>query len=160
MAIQTPIGNGNSHPGMNAFDMQWRADYDGINRANEVLKILDQVDDMTDEEKNRVAAEARFLRGHFYFNLKRMFNMVPWIDETTTNVKQPNDKDIWPFIEDDFQFAMNNLPEIQPNIAKVNKWAAASYLAKSYAYREKWQEAKNLFDNIITQGVTFNRNFI
>jgi starch-binding outer membrane protein, SusD/RagB family len=100
------IGNMNSSPAISFFDGKWQALYEGITRANSVLSVLEDVEDMTEEEKNRVAAEARFLRGHFYFDLKTMFDMVPWIDENTDDVNQPNDQDIWPNIEADFQYAL------------------------------------------------------
>lgn len=148
------IATGQGTPDLSFFDSRWRALFEGISRANAVLKTLPQVEDMTDEEKAIAAGEARFLRGHFYFELKRMFNMVPWIDEATTDFNQPNDQDIWPMIEADFQFAMNNLPPTQAEIGRVNTWAAAAYLAKTYVYQEKWQQAKPLYDAILTQGVT------
>lgn len=148
------ISNGNSSADIDYLNSKWRALYEGITRANAVLNLLDRVEDMDETEKARVAAEARFLRGHFYFDLKKLFNMVPWIDENTENVNQPNDKDIWPNIEADFQFAMDNLPAVQNDAARVNSWAAASYLAKTYLFQEKWEEAKLLFDDIIASGVT------
>lgn len=148
------IGTGQATPDLSFLDSRWRMLYEGISRANAVLKVLDEVTDMTDEQKSDAAAEARFLRGHFYFELKRMFNMVPWIDENTTNFYQPNDVDIWPNIEADFQFALDNLPETQGEIGRVNKWAAAAYLAKVYVYQQKWSQAKVLYDDIIANGVT------
>lgn len=148
------LGTGQATPDMSYLDSRWRMLYEGISRANAVLKILDQVDDMTDEEKAQAAAESRFLRGHYYFELKRMFNMVPWIDENTTDFYQPNNTDIWPNIEADFQFALDNLPPTQSEIGRVNKWAAASYLAKVYVYQQKWAEAKPLYDDVIANGVT------
>lgn len=148
------LGTGQATPDMSFLDSRWRMLYEGISRANAVLKILDEVPDMSDEEKAHAAAESRFLRGHFYFELKRMFNMVPWIDETTTDFYQSNDVDIWPNIEADFQFALDNLPATQAEIGRVNKWAAAAYLAKVYVYQEKWPEAKTLYDDIIPNGVT------
>ncbi|HEY9487894.1 MAG TPA: RagB/SusD family nutrient uptake outer membrane protein [Chryseosolibacter sp.] len=148
------IGTGQATPNLSFFDSRWRALYEGISRANAVLQTLDQVTDMTDEEKARAAGEARFLRGHFYFELKRTFNMVPWIDENTRDFNQPNDRDIWPDIEADFQFALDNLPPTQSEIGRVNRWAAAAYLAKTYVYQQKWPLAKPLYDDIITQGVT------
>ena len=155
--IQTPlipVQNGDSDPTINYFNTKWRAVYDGISRTNAVLKLLPKVTDMTEQAKARAAAEARFLRGHFYSDLKKIFNMVPWIDENTTDFNQPNDRDIWPDIEADFQFAMDNLPPTQSQKGRVNRWAAAAYLAKSYAYQHKWSEAKILFDDIIANGVT------
>ncbi len=148
------IGNGNSSASIGFFNGKWTALYEGIKRTNSVLALLPEVDDMSETDKNRVAGEARFLRGHYYFELKKMFNMVPWIDENTENPNQPNDQDIWPNIEADFEYAYQNLPEIQNDAARVNKWAAASYLSKTFVYQEKWNEAKPLFDEIITSGVT------
>lgn len=148
------LATGQATPTLSYLRDRWRQLYEGVSRANAVLKILPKVEDMSDGDKTEAAAEARFLRAHYYFELKRMFNMVPWIDENTTDFKVPNDRDIWPDIEADFQFAMDNLPEVQSEVGRVNRWAAASYLAKTYVYQHKWQEAKNLFDQIIPNGVT------
>jgi starch-binding outer membrane protein, SusD/RagB family len=46
------------------------------------------------------------------------------------------------------------LPETQSSVGRVNKWAAASYLAKTYLYQKKFTEAKALFDLIIANGKT------
>ncbi len=140
------------NPFLNSF---WIARYEGVARTNAVLSLLPQVEDMSEEEKTAVAAEARFLRGHYYFDLKKMFNNIPWIDENTTDFKQPNTGDsLWINIEADFRFAMENLPPTQAQEARANTWAAAAYLAKSYLYQEKWQEAADLFDQVINQGQT------
>lgn len=136
----------------------WKARYEGVTRTNAVLKLLPRVEDLSDAEASRIEAEARFLRGHFYFDLQRNFGNIPWIDETTENLKQPNTgpehPDVWQKIEDDFEFAMNNLPEVQDDRARANRWAAAAYLAKAHLYQEEWSEAKQLFDQVINQGVT------
>ena len=155
--IQTPlinVQNGDADPTINYFNTKWRAVYDGISRCNAVLQLITKVTDMSDQAKARAAGEARFLRGHYYFDLKKMFNMVPWIDENTTDFNQPNDRDIWPDIEADFKFALENLPPTQTQRGRVNKWAAAAYLAKAYCFQHKWPEAKLLFDDIIANGVT------
>lgn len=148
------IANFNATASNGFFDSKWRVLYEGVNRTNAVLSILPQVEDMTEAEKTQAAAEARFLRGHFYFELKKMFNMVPWVDETTEDPNQPNDQDIWPNIEADFQYAYNNLAETKSDAARANKWAAGAYLAKTYVFQQKWQPAKDLYDVIIPQGVT------
>ncbi|HET6567995.1 MAG TPA: RagB/SusD family nutrient uptake outer membrane protein [Rhodothermales bacterium] len=149
-----PIFNWQINASNGFLNSKWRADYEGISRANAVLALLPQVEDATDAVKSQIEAEARFLRGHYYFDLKKMFNMVPWIDETTEDFKVPNNVDIWPNIEADFKFAMDNLPETQAEVGRVNKWAAAAYLAKTYLYQEKWQDAATLFATVITQGQT------
>jgi hypothetical protein len=90
-------------------------------------------------------AQARFLRAHYYFDLKKMFNNVPYLDETTTDINQPNTTDIWPKIEADFLYAYNNLPNTHQNAGRANKWAAGAYLAKTYLYEHKYTEAKPRF---------------
>lgn len=136
------------------FEDKWKADYEGISRCNNVLKVLPQITTMSTADTTNIAAQAKFLRAHYYFDLKKMFNMVPWIDETTTDYNQPNNTDIWPNIEADFSYAYDNLPETQPEAGRANKWAAGTYLAKAYLYQGKYAEAKTIFDNVIANGKT------
>ncbi len=135
--------------------------YVGVARANAVLGLIKEADaSVKAEDKARMTAEARFLRGHFYFQLKRNFNNVPYVDETNTVAngieKVKNDQDLWPKIEADFKAAFDALPETFTSSGRANKWAAASYLAKTYLYQKKFAEAKALFDNIIANGKTTN----
>ena len=143
-------------PSNGFLNTKWRAMYEGISRANATLKLLAQAEDIIDANRQRIEGEARFLRAHYYFELKKMFNMVPLIDETTTDFNQPNNVDIWPAIEADLKFAMDNLPNTQSQVGRANKWAAASYLGKAYLYQKKYAEAKGIFDQVITSGVTSN----
>lgn len=139
------------------FDPLWSARYEGISRANAVLTGINRVEDIPEEEASRIRAEARFLRAYFYFDLKKNFDNVPLITEETEDFNQPNNIEeeiIWPQIEEDLQFAMDNLPPVMPDQARANKWAAASFLAKAFVYQEKWDQAKSLFDDIIANGVT------
>lgn len=138
------------------FNNKWKAGYDGIMAANSVLKLIPDIEGITETERNNIEGQARFLRAHFYFDLKKMFNMIPLIDENTIDYNQPNDKDIWPFIEEDFKYAFDNLPETQSDVGRANKWAAGAYLAKTYLYQDKFEEAKNIFDMVIENGKTSN----
>ncbi|UHG90203.1 RagB/SusD family nutrient uptake outer membrane protein [Spirosoma oryzicola] len=140
---------------------RWQALYEGVSRANSVLRTLPSAaSTVTAASKQQFAGEARFLRGLYYFDLKRTFNMVPYIDETldygsgATTVK--NDVDIWPKIEADFQFAYDNLAETNSQAGRANKWAAATYLARTYMYQKKFSDAKKLYDLIIANGKTAN----
>lgn len=133
--------------------------FDGVARANSVLSLLkDAQPSVKDADKARITAEARFIRGHFYFQLKRNFNMVPYVDENIGVAngieKVKNDQDLWPKIEADFKAAYDALPETSSSVGRANKWAAAAYLAKTYLYQKKYAEAKALFDLIIANGKT------
>ncbi len=146
------IATGQSNPSNGFFNAKWRANYEGINRCNNVLIVAEQATDISAETKTTLIAEARFLRGHYYFDLKKMFNMVPWIDETTTDMKTPNNVDIWPNIEADFKFAYENLGGTAPAVGRVNKWAAGAYLAKTLVYQKKFSDAIPVFTDVINNG--------
>jgi hypothetical protein len=154
-----------SHDASNGFfNSKWKAVYEGINRSNTTLFYLKKAKDFSDADAKVVEAEARFLRAHYYSELRKMFKMVPWIDETTTDYSKPNlndfnkpnTEDVWPKIEADFKFASENLPATQSEVGRVNKWAALAYLAKTYVYEQKFQDAKTAFDQVIASGVTSN----
>src|SRR5690554_3164005 len=136
------------------LNSKWRATYEGINRTNAVLRLLPDVENMAEAARQDIEGQARFLRGHYYFELKKMFNNVPWIDENVESPNQPNNQDIWSMIEADFLFAYQNLPETQSEIARANKWAAGAYLAKAYLYQKKYDLARPVFNEVINSGKT------
>ena len=141
---------------------KWNASFEGIGRANQVLRSVAEAKDLSDAEKSQIIGEARFLRGHYHFELKKIWNNIPFVDEThiplVADFKIPNMDasgnyiNIWPQIEADLKFAYDNLDEAKPNRGRANKWAAASFLAKAYMFQNKFAEAKALFDLIIANG--------
>ena len=155
-----PIERYESLPTNGYFNAKWRHQYDGVSRSNDVLRLIGEADDISDSDRIRIIAEARFLRGYYHFEAKRIWNNVPYIDENTVKFtdfstsKVPNNQIIWPMIEADLEHAYNNLPETLPQVGRVNKWAAGAYLAKVYLYQGKFVEAKPLLENIIANGNT------
>ena len=80
---------------------KYNSNYELVARANSVLVLVGMAaEDVTDETKVSNMAQARFLRGHAYFELKRGFNDTPYVDETidyTTGADDvKNDVDLWP----------------------------------------------------------------
>lgn len=141
------------------FNAKWVAAYDGVNRANTTINLVNALPEgeLSAEAAATIIAEARFLRGFFHFEAKKMWNNVPYVDETvaylSNNYSVPNDTDIWPLIEADFEAAMALEPSgMAPG--RVNKWAAAAFLAKAKLYQKDFAGAKVLFDDIIANGVT------
>ncbi len=140
------------------FRGKWRGMYDGIARSNDVLQAMAGAKDMSDAEKAQITAEVRFLRGHYHFELKKMYNMVPYIDEKIYNpndlesTKMPNNEDIWPKINADLQAAYTALPAKQTQVGRPTKWAAAATLAKAYLFQKKYAEARPLLEAIVASG--------
>ncbi len=153
-----PIQRHSWTPTNSYFDGLWSNRFEGVSRANGVLQTLRAAEEnIPESEVSRIEGEARFLRAYFYFDLKKNFDNVPWIADTTENFNQPNsieEEIIWPKIEQDLEFAMNNLPAEMPDQGRANKWAAEAFLAKAHAYQQEWDDAKEHFDNVINNGVT------
>lgn len=139
------------------IETKWQWVFDGIARCNLVLRLAGRTD-MDATEKANIVAQAHFLRGYYAFEAKRVWNMVPWVDTSVTyaagNYHVPNDKDIYPEIEADFQFAYKNLPGTQDAIGKANKWAAGAFLAKVYMYEKKFSDALPVLTDVIQNGTT------
>ena len=149
----------NHTPDLLHFRGKWRAVYDGVARSNDVIQFVAKAKDMTEAEKTSAIAQARFLRGHYHFEARKMWNKVPFIDDKTydsndaNSTKVTNDKEIWPLIEEDLKFAYANLPNRfagQPG--RSNKWAAGATLAKCYMFQKKFTDAKPILEAIINTG--------
>ena len=54
----------------------WKDTYETISRANNVIANVAQMS-IDDKQKNRIIAEAKFLRAYSYFNLVNIFGKVP-----------------------------------------------------------------------------------
>lgn len=152
-----PIQQLSPSPTNNYFNVKWRAVYEGIARTNGTIRITNKLTatDISDAEKTQILAEARFLRGFFHFEAKRMWNRVPYVDETidVTTANVPNDTDIWPKIMADFDFARTNLTATKAQIGRINKWGAMAFYAKALLYQGKYNEARPILTDIITNGV-------
>ena len=124
------------------FDELWYRLYCAISRCNRALVSVAEYGEGTlgAETAKQRDAEVRFLRAHFYFKLLTMFRQIPWIDEEVykNNAQEQTRNDeftyeqIFQKIIDDFKVAYDVLPAEQQDGGRVNKIAAASYLAKCY----------------------------
>lgn len=139
---------------------KWTAIYDGVNRANTVLKTLAQVPagDISDADITRITGEAKFLRAWFHLEGYKVFKNVPYVDEsidyTKNNFNIPNDQDILPKIIADFDFGYKNLPSTNIAVGRANKWAAAAFEAKCLLYQKSYAQALTIFTDVIQNGQT------
>ncbi|WP_390904962.1 RagB/SusD family nutrient uptake outer membrane protein [Xanthocytophaga flava] len=149
---------------------KWSALYNGVARTNQVLQTLTKATDMDPARAAQVTAEARFLRGLYHFEAKRMWNNIPYYDETIYNSSDPssvkisNTEDAWPKIIADFEAAISVLPAKQPGFpGRPTRYSAMAMLAKCYMFQafdiatgtarlDNINKAKPLLDTIITSG--------
>ena len=150
----------NTTPVNTYLNDKWISLYAGVQRSNDVLRILPLVKDgsLTTEQAKQIDAEAHFLRGFYLLELAKMYRNVPFIDEKVTysagNGNVANTDPIWPKIEADFKIAIAALPNAQAQPGRANLWAAKSFLAKTYMFQHKYTDANLVLKDIITNGVT------
>ena len=148
---------------------KWGTVYDGVQRANDVLRIMAKATDISVNDQKRITAEARFLRAYYHFEAKKMWNKIPFIDETITyvngNYHVSNQTDAWPGIENDLLFAKANLKTTpyQDAVGRATTYTATALLAKAYMFQKKFLQAKPLLDTIINNSpfhlVSYHDNF-
>jgi hypothetical protein len=135
-------------PTMGAFVTRtWQNLFKSISRANVALRAVNTLNETGFPQKTKRLAELRFLRAHSYFTMKLLYKNIPIFDENATDeeiLKTSNDlsnEESWNKIAADFQFAIDNLPETQPEPGRANKLAAQAYLAKLRLYQAYEQDA-------------------
>ena len=145
------------------FRAKFAALYAGVNRANAVLNVIQNIDTSTLGESDvtkltQQEGEARFLRGHFYFELTKLYGNVAVISvENYANLEfsQPNTGPAWDQIEADFQFAIDNLPAVradQPDAGRPTAVVAKAFLGKALLYQQESGPALTLLNEVINSG--------
>lgn len=72
----------NIDPSLLDVERKWLALYEGIKRANQAIRLLNLSEDFDTDLKAQRIGEMRFLRGHFYFEIKKIYHQIPYVDET------------------------------------------------------------------------------
>lgn len=118
----------------------WRAHYRSIANLNPIIQAL--IDDklgptVSQQTKDELMGQAKFIRGFNYFMLVRAYGEVPIITEATDVVngeisRQPI-REVYDLIIADLQNALNSLPEVWDGYpGRPSKDATRALLAKVY----------------------------
>lgn len=148
----------------------WSKNFTGVYRANILLAKMELNTTLTPAFKSRVAAEAKFLRAYFYFDLVRYFGRVPLITkmlETSElyTQKQVDPALIYAQIETDLREAFPALPAAVAATEKgrISQGAAKALLGKVLLYSNenaKMAEAASLLKDVNTNyGYQLLQNF-
>lgn len=138
--FQLQSNNGN-------LDGKWFNLYSLISRCNSALRVLKAADPNEYKDRDMRMAEVKVLRAHHYFELVRLFNKVPYIDEdlkVCEYVDVPNDqftrKEHLARIAADLLDAADQLPDRQTEVGRINRNIALAYAAKVKLYEAYEQD--------------------
>lgn len=129
------------------LDSKWYHLYCSVQRCNSALRVLNAA---TDEQVNgRVSriAEMKVLRAHYYFELSRLFNKIPYFDENV-EISQypdiPNNEftrdEILSMLAKEMLDAAELLPASQSEVGRIHKYIALAYAAKIKLYQAYQQD--------------------
>lgn len=139
-----------SNAGITSF---YKMNYFGITRCN---LIISKVSPET-EIRERVIAEAKFLRAYFYFDLVSTFGNVPLVIEPAETGNDANPRapkaDVYTQIEKDLTEAAAVLPNKSEysvdDSFRASKQTAQALLGKAHLYQEEYADALTALELVI-----------
>ncbi|GGH58147.1 hypothetical protein HNQ91_000366 [Filimonas zeae] len=158
--------------------------FNGIYNANTVLSALATKGSVVTDAnlRNRFAAEARFLRAFYYFDLVRFYGKLPIIDTVRTytealSIGRSDVTDVYKLIISDLEFAAANLPATftGTDLGRATSGAAKTLLGLVYLTRSgpvyagtdgptlasnEYSKALSLFNEVLGSGnYTFGTSY-
>jgi starch-binding outer membrane protein, SusD/RagB family len=137
------------------FDI-WKGYYDVINKANLVIdNVQNEIEGLSETRAKQIKAEAKFARALSYLTLIMLYRDVPLIIHeqkfSERYVEKTNQSEILKVIDEDIDFAVNNLPDSWANadFGRADKWTALALKARAHLYFKDWAAAGNAAKEII-----------
>ncbi len=133
----------------------WDWMFAGVNRANYILEFQNKTDF---EGKEKLLAQAHFLRAYYHFELVKWFGGIPLAgdrrfkigDELT--VPRATKEEVYASIEADLIYAAENMETGVQEKGRITVGAARALLGKVYLYQEKYVQAAQVLDQVINSG--------
>jgi len=117
----------------------WASLYRVVGHANlHIRNILERSSaSISEEQKQQVIGEARFMRAVAYFYLVRLWGNVPIIVDNIALIDDyivplNRGEDVYQYIINDLNYAVSYLPDTDPEPGRVTSWSAKAMLAKVY----------------------------
>lgn len=152
-----------------SFNEIWRANYKGINRANQALEFIPKLDKANSNLRSRLIGEAKFLRAFMYFTLVKGWGGVPIVDKVADAsnetdrqmlLSRRSKEEVYAFIIKDLEEAAAALPEKSAytgaDVGRATKGAAYALLAKVYLYQKNWTKVIENCDKVVGYSLTPN----
>ena len=135
----------------NMLSTAWGNYYTGIYRANDLLENIDKVENISESVKNRITAEAYFMRALFHFNLVRLFGEIPIFTKAEQVIKEKSvAKDVYAQIGEDLKRALELFPDVKytslpvSRLGHANKWVAEGFLARVFLFYTGYYQQETL----------------
>lgn len=139
---------------------KWRAVYEGVNRTNSTIRLLNSVmeekpDEIVEADANSIRGEAIFLRAHYHFEAWRMWENIPYYREDDVDFRKSNvGVDAIAEILEDLNTAISLLPDSPRNgdVARATSWKAKAYKGRVEAYSGDYESVLTTLTDVRNNG--------
>lgn len=131
------------------FATTWKDSYEGIKVCHVFLGNVDRVPNMDGPLKERMKAEARFIRAFLYFRLTTWYGDVPLFTEEISladskTIGRTPKEDVLQFIHDELSAIEPLLPTKdeykESDNGRITRGAAVMLKARAYLYNSDWNK--------------------
>ncbi|MCM4161591.1 RagB/SusD family nutrient uptake outer membrane protein [Antarcticibacterium flavum] len=135
----------------------WSSGYNIIYMTNSLLEGLANSNNVTDETRNRLEGEAKFIRAFTYFNLVNLYDDIPLLTSkdyrSNALAARNSSEEVYELIIRDLENSINLLGEsyLDGERTRINNYTSMALLARVYLYRENWGYAESLSEKVIAQ---------
>lgn len=154
------LGNGSQDAELWSWTSdKWKTAYETIQRANYFMENIDRVQALSPELKNRLCAEARFLRAMTYADIIFLWGDVPLLTATvdlkTAQLPRTPKAQIFDYVVSELKEIADFLPEKYDaaNVGRITKGAAKAMLMRTYLRENRFEEAKAAAKEVMDMGI-------
>jgi len=141
----------------------WGTLYVAVRETNEGLSYLKSYGQMSDADKTRLEGELRFLRAYFYFELAKRYKDVIIYDEDLSKITKDKaispEKDVWDFIQQDLDFAAENLPAQAAAGGRIDQGMAYALITRAMLYAERYDAVIAAADKVRELGYSLESKY-
>ncbi len=152
------IANGQANASTNLFNNVWTDAYAGIKTTHTFLGNVDRVEDMDSELKERMKAEARFIRAFLFFQLTNWYGDVPFFEqdidyETASTISPTSQAKIVEWIHEELEEISEILPTREEyateDRGRITAGAAVALNARVALNFNEWEKVKEYTQKLI-----------
>lgn len=149
--------NGLANASNDLFNNVWGDMYAGIKTTHTFLANIDRVE-MDEDLRNRMKAEARFIRAFLYFQLTNWYGDVPFFTEdidlaTAKTIAPTAQSSIVAWIHDELDEVANGLPTnleyAEEDRGRITCGAAVAFNARVALNFNQWDKVKEYTDKLV-----------
>ncbi len=152
------ITSGQADAALGRFSSEWADCYKGIKTVHIFLDNVDLVPGMDEGLKDRMKAEARFIRASLFFRLANHYGDVPLFDYDITRqeantIERSSKAAVIDFVRTELNSIVGSLPKqgeyAERDKGRITQGAVMMLLARTYLYENSWSEVSSITQRIM-----------